>query len=53
MTLEAHATAAGAGHPATEPPPGALVNLAETIVIKEENVFAVSRRDERRVSTPL
>ena len=48
MTLEAHATAAGAGHPpaeAAEPPPGALVNLAETVVIKEENVFVVSRRD--------
>jgi glycogen debranching enzyme len=45
MTLEAHATAAGAGHPPADPPPGALVNLAETIVIKEENVFAVSRRD--------
>jgi hypothetical protein len=47
MSLEAHATAAGAGHPpdAGEPPPGALVNLAETIVIKEENVFAVSQRD--------
>ena len=46
MTLEAHATAAGAGHPAeTGPPPGALVNLAETIVIKEENVFVVCRRD--------
>jgi glycogen debranching enzyme len=45
MTLEAHATAAGAGHPATEPPPGTAVNLAETIVIKEENVFVVSARD--------
>ena len=47
MTLEAHATAAGAGHPPAEPdtPPGALVNLAETIVIKEENAFAVVRRD--------
>src|SRR5215213_4872164 len=48
MSLEPHATAAGAGHPdadQAEPPPGALVNLAETIVIKEENVFAVSRRD--------
>jgi glycogen debranching enzyme len=47
MTLEAHATAAGAGHPRAEPdtPPGALVNLAETIVIKEENAFAVVRRD--------
>ena len=47
MTLEAHATAAGAGHPIgdAEPPPGALVNLAETIVIKEENVFVVCRRD--------
>ena len=45
MSLEAHATAVGAGHPPadTEPPPGALVNLAETIVIKEENVFAVAR----------
>ena len=32
MSLEAHATAAGAGHPPAEaePPPGALVNLAET-----------------------
>ena len=46
MTIEAHATAAGAGHPpAAELPPGALVNLAETIVIKEENVFVVCRRD--------
>jgi glycogen debranching enzyme len=47
MSLEAHATAAGAGHPpdAAEPPPGTLVNLAETIAIKEENVFVVSRRD--------
>ena len=47
MSLEAHATAAGAGHPpdAVEQPPGVHVNLAETIVIKEENVFAVSRRD--------
>ena len=47
MTLEAHATAAGAGHPAAEQPepPGTLVNLAETIVIKEENVFVVCRRD--------
>ncbi|MGI8780515.1 MAG: amylo-alpha-1,6-glucosidase [Solirubrobacteraceae bacterium] len=48
MPLEAHATAAGAGHPPAEqaePPPGALVNLAETIVIKEENVFVVSQRD--------
>src|SRR5215208_708026 len=48
MSLEPHATAAGAGHPdadQAEPPPGALVNLAETIVIKEENVFVVSRRD--------
>ena len=47
MKLEAHATAAGAGHPPAEPdtPPGALVNLAETIVIKEENAFAVVRRD--------
>ena len=43
MSPEAHAT--GAGHPAPEPPPGALVNLAETTVIKEENVFAVTRRD--------
>ena len=45
--MEAHATAAGAGHPAAEPetPPGALVNLAETIVTKEENTFAVARRD--------
>src|SRR3954471_5850788 len=46
MVLEPHATAAGAGHPpADEPPPGALVNLAETVVVKEENVFVVSRRD--------
>jgi glycogen debranching enzyme len=47
MTLEAHATAAGAGHPPgpPEPPPGALVNLAETIAIKQENLFAVCRRD--------
>ena len=47
MALEAHATAAGAGHPPAggDPPPGALVNLAETVVIKEENVFAVSARD--------
>jgi glycogen debranching enzyme len=47
MSLEAHATAAGAGHPraAPEPSPGTLVNLAETIVIKEENVFVVCRRD--------
>ena len=28
-----------------EAPPGALVNLAETIVIKQENAFAVCRRD--------
>ena len=45
MTLEAHATAAGAGHPPAGQPPGTLVTLAETIVIKEENVFAVSHRD--------
>jgi glycogen debranching enzyme len=47
MTLEAHATAAGAGHPPGEPesPPGTLVNLAETIVTKEENAFVVARRD--------
>jgi glycogen debranching enzyme len=47
MTVEAHATAAGAGHPPAQPetPPGALVNLAETVVIKEENAFAVARRD--------
>src|SRR5215207_5848617 len=48
MTLEAHATAAGAGHPPAEradTPPGKLVNLAETIVLKEENVFVVCRRD--------
>ena len=45
MTLEAHATAAGAGHPLAGQPPGTLVTLAETIVIKEENVFAVSHRD--------
>ncbi len=48
MSLEAHATTAGAGHPPAdqaEPPPGALVDLAETIVIKEENVFVVCRRD--------
>ena len=48
MTLEPHATAAARGHPpAIEavPPPGALVNLAETVVIKEENVFVVSQRD--------
>src|SRR5215207_5224857 len=48
MTLEAHATAAGAGHPPAAPeeaPPATLVNLAETIVVKEENVFVVSRRD--------
>jgi glycogen debranching enzyme len=47
MSIEAHATAAGAGHPPqdAEPPPGALVNLAETEVIKEENIFMVSRRD--------
>jgi len=48
MTLEAHATAAGAGHPPAEDaesPPGALVNLAETVVVKEENLFVVSRRD--------
>ena len=47
MSLEPHATAAGAGHPpaAPETPPGALVNLAETIIIKEENAFAVARRD--------
>src|SRR5215213_3633739 len=45
MTLEAHATAAGAGHPAAEPPPGTAVNLAETVVIKEENAFVVSARD--------
>ena len=45
MTLEAHATAAGAGHPPADPPRGALVNLAETTVVKEENTFAVARRD--------
>src|SRR5215204_3794916 len=47
MNLEAHATAAGAGHPpaGAEPPAGALVNLSATIVIKDENVFVVSRRD--------
>ncbi len=45
MTLEEHATAAGAGHPAAEPPPGTLVNVAETTVIKEENVFVVCERD--------
>ena len=48
MTLEPHATAVARGHPpAIEavPPPGALVNLAETVVIKEENVFVVSQRD--------
>jgi len=45
MTLEAHAAAAGAGHPPTDPPRGTQVNLAETIVIKEENVFVVCRRD--------
>ena len=45
MTLEVHATAAGAGHPPAGQPPGTLVTLAETIVIKEENVFVVSRRD--------
>ena len=28
-----------------EPPSGALVNLAETEVIKEGNIFMVSRRD--------
>ena len=42
MTVEAHATATGAGHPQAGPPPG---TLAETIVIKEENVFVVCRRD--------
>jgi len=48
MTLEAHATAAGAGHPRAgrgEPAPGTQVNLAEAIVIKEENVFVICRRD--------
>jgi len=45
MTLEIHATAAGAGHPQAGQPPGSLVTLAETLVIKEENVFVVSRRD--------
>ena len=48
MPLEAHSTAAGLGHPpadAAEPPPGALVNLAGAVVIKEENVFVVSHRD--------
>jgi glycogen debranching enzyme len=48
MTLEAHSTAAGAGHPrldAEETPAGGLVNLAETVVIKDHNVFAVTRRD--------
>jgi glycogen debranching enzyme len=47
MSLEAHSTAAGIGHPPAEasPPPGTLVNLAETVVVKEENVFVVSRRD--------
>ena len=28
-----------------EAPPGALVNLTETIVTKEENSFVVARRD--------
>ena len=53
MTLEPHTTAAGAGHPpaaAVESPPGALVNLSEMIVIKEENVFVVCERDS---SLPL
>jgi glycogen debranching enzyme len=49
MTIEAHSTAAGVGHPpaevATEAPSDALVNLAETIVLKEQNLFAVTRRD--------
>src|SRR5829696_2445083 len=47
MAREAHATAAGAGHPqdAAEPAAGAPVDLAETIVVKAENVFAVTRRD--------
>jgi glycogen debranching enzyme len=38
MSLEAPAVA-------VESPPGALVNLAETVVIKDENVFVVARRD--------
>jgi glycogen debranching enzyme len=48
MPLEPHATAIGAGHPPLEeavPSPAADVNLAETIVIKEENVFVVCQRD--------
>src|SRR4051812_16613075 len=47
MTLEAHTTAAGAGHPPGDvaPPAGALENLAGMAVIKEENVFVVSHRD--------
>ncbi|HZH25380.1 MAG TPA: glycogen debranching N-terminal domain-containing protein [Solirubrobacteraceae bacterium] len=45
MTFEVHATAAGVGHPPAEQAPGTLATLAETIVIKEENVFVVSRRD--------
>jgi glycogen debranching enzyme len=45
MTVDAHATAAGAGHPAAVPAPGTAVNLAETIVIKEENLFVVCERD--------
>jgi glycogen debranching enzyme len=48
MTLEAHATAAGAGHPPAdeaEPFGRADINLAGTIVIKDENVFVVCGRD--------
>ena len=45
MTFEVHATAAGIGHPPAEQAPDTLATLSETIVIKEENVFVVSRRD--------
>jgi glycogen debranching enzyme len=47
MAREAYATAAGAGHAqdGAEPAAGAPVDLAETVVVKAENVFAVTRRD--------
>src|SRR4051812_12009376 len=46
MTPEAHATPAVAGGgPLAGPVPGAFEDLAETIVVKDENVFVVSRRD--------
>ena len=48
MSIDAHATPGGAGYPPAGRclvAPGADVNLAEAIVIKEENVFVVCGRD--------